>query len=108
MVDEGKTEAQSIEEAGTTRKQSSPAIFFGFLPVLFFLALVIGLWLFPPSVVVFEPRYLLPFFNSSLFLAAFVIAYIAWRSYLISGAATILWLGCGVLTLARAPWRQAG
>ena len=99
MVDAGETEAQFIEEARTTRKKSSPAIYFGFLPVLVFLALVIGLWLFPPSVVVFEPHYLLPLFNSSLFLAACVIASIALRSYLMSGAATILWLGCGVLTL---------
>ena len=99
MVDEGKPEAQFIEEARTTRKKSSPAIYFGLLPVLLFLATVTGLWLFPPAVVVFEPHYLLPIFNSSLFIAAGVIAYIAWRSYLISGAATILWLGCGVLTL---------
>ncbi len=49
--------------------------------------------------VVFEPHYLLPLFNSSLFLAAFVIASIALRSYLLSGAAAVLWLGCGVLTL---------
>jgi hypothetical protein len=98
MVDEGKTEAQFIEEARTTRKKSSPAIYLGLLPVFLSLAIVIGLWLFPPAVVVYEPQYLLPVFNSSLFLAAFVIAYIALRSYLISGAATILWLG-GVLTL---------
>ena len=54
MVDEGKTEAQFIEAARTTQKKSSPAIYFGFLPVLLFLALVIGLWLFPPSVVVYR------------------------------------------------------
>src|SRR5665647_1085988 len=99
MVDAGKTAAQVIEAARTTQKKSGPAIYFGFLPVLLFLALVITLWLFPPSVEVFEPHYLLPLFNSSLFLVAFVIAFIALRNYLISGVATILWLGCGVLTL---------
>jgi PAS domain S-box-containing protein len=99
MADAGKTAAPVIGAARTTQKKSGPAIYFGFLPVLLFLALVIGLWLLPPSVVVFEPRYLLPLFNSSLFLAALVIAYIALRGYLMSGAAAILWLGCGVLTL---------
>ena len=98
MVDAGETKAQFMRKRGSPGK-SSPAISFGFLPVLGCLALVIVLWLFPPSVVVFEPHYLLPLFNSSLFLAAFVIASIALRSYLMSGAATILWLGCGVLTL---------
>ena len=99
MVDAGKTKAQVIEEARITRKISIPAISFGLLPVLVCLALVIGLRLFPPSVKVFEPHYLLPLFNSLLFLAAFVIASIALRSYLMSGAAAVLWLGCGVLTL---------
>jgi PAS domain S-box-containing protein len=99
MVDAGETEARSIEAARPARKQSGLAISFGSLPVLACLALVIGLWLFPPAVRVFEPHYLLPLFNSSLFLAAFVIASIALRSYLLSGAAAILWLGCGVLTL---------
>ena len=99
MADEGKTGAQVNEAARTARRKSNPAIYFGFLPVLGFLVLVIVLWLFPPSIVVFEPHYLLPLFNSSLFLAALVIAFIALRSYLMSGAATILWLGCGVLIL---------
>jgi PAS domain S-box-containing protein len=99
MVDAGKPEAQFIEEVKTARQESSLAIYFGLLPVLSLFVLVIGLWQFPPPIVVFEPRYLLPLFNSSLFLAAGVIAFIAWRSYLLSGLPTILWLGCGVLTL---------
>jgi PAS domain S-box-containing protein len=98
VVDKGETKARLSEAARPTR-QSSLAISFGFVPVLVCLALVIGLRLFPPAVRVFEPHYLLPLFNSSLFLAAFVIASIALRSYLLSGAAAILWLGCGVLTL---------
>ena len=67
--------------------------------MLLSLVLVIGLWRFPPGFGVYEPHFLLPIFNTILFLASAFIAYIAWRSYLLSGSATILWLGCGVLAL---------
>lgn len=99
MADEGITGAQLFEAARTSRNKSNSAIYFGFLPVLLLFSLVLGLWLFPPPVTVFEPHFLLPLFNSALFLASCVISYIAWRSYLLNGAATILWLGCGVLAL---------
>ena len=99
MANAVRTEAPLMEESSTAPPQRSLSLYFGLLPVLLFLVLVIGLWLFPPSVVLFEPDYLVPIFNSSLFLAAGAIAYIALRSYLINGAGTILWLGCGVLTL---------
>ncbi len=80
-------------------RKPSPFIYFGLLPVFVLFALVIGCRLFLHTVVVYEPPFLLPIFNSFLFLAAIVISAIAWRSYLLNGAATILWLGCGVLTL---------
>jgi len=77
----------------------NPSLFFGFLPVLLLFAVVLGEHLFPSSTRVYEPHFLLPLLNTSLFLAAGVVAYIAMRIYLISGSPTILWIGCGVLTL---------
>ena len=82
-----------------TPKKSSQSFYFGLLPVLLLLALVIGCRLYLHAVVVFEPHFLLPLFNTFLFLASCTIAFIALRSYLLSGAFTILLLGCGVLTL---------
>jgi PAS domain S-box-containing protein len=82
-----------------TLKILSPAFYFGLLPVMLFFALIIWEHLFPSSARVYEPRFLLPIMNTILFLAAGVIAYIARRIYLITGAPSILWVGCGVLTL---------
>jgi PAS domain S-box-containing protein len=82
-----------------TPKRLSPAFYFGLLPVLLFFALIIWEHLFPSSARVYEPHLLLPLMNTILFLAAGVVAYIARRIYLITGAASILWVGCGVLTL---------
>jgi PAS domain S-box-containing protein len=81
------------------QKRPPPSLYAGLLPVLACLILVLGLWLFPPSLVIFEPRYLLPAFNTILFLATAVITFIALKSYLLSGSPTILWLGCGVVAL---------
>jgi PAS domain S-box-containing protein len=86
-------------EEGATQKNRSPSLYLGFLPVLVLFALIISEYLFPSSVRVFEPSFLLPLLNTSLFLAACVVAYLAMRIYLISGSPTILWIGCGVLTL---------
>jgi hypothetical protein len=99
MPDEAESEAQSIAVLEATKKEPRLSIYLGLLPVLVFLVLVIGLWLFPPSLVIFEPEFLLPAFNSFLFLSAAIIAIIALRSYLLSGSSTVLWFGCGVLTL---------
>jgi len=50
--------------------------------------------------VIYEPLLLLPVLNTVfLFLVACVVAYNAWRSYLLNGAVSILWLGCGVLAM---------
>ena len=84
---------------GNPQGKPSLLYYLGLLPGLVFLALVIGFWLFPPSLVIFEPHYLLPAFNTTLFLAAGIIAFIACRTYLLSGSPTVLWFGCGVLTL---------
>jgi hypothetical protein len=86
-------------ELTTTPKKPRQFIYLGLLPVSLFLFLVIGLWLFPPSLRIFEPEFLLPALNSFLFLTAAIIAIIALRSYLLSGSSTVLWFGCGVLTL---------
>lgn len=77
----------------------NPSLYFGLVPVLLLFALVLGEHLLPSSTRVYEPHFLLPLLNTSLFLAAGVVAYIAMRIYLISGSPTILWIGCGVLTL---------
>lgn len=77
-------------------------LYLGLLAVLALLILVLREHLFPSAVRVYEPHYLLPVFNTSLFLAASVVAYIARRIYLLSGSSTILWIGCGVLTLGLA------
>ncbi len=77
----------------------NPSLYLGLLPVLLLFALVLSEQLFPSSARVYEPHFLLPLLNTSLFLAAGVVAYIAMRIYLISGSPTILWIGCGVLTL---------
>jgi len=82
-----------------TPERLSPAFWFGLLPVLLCFALIIWEHRFPSSGRVYEPHLLLPLMNTILFLAAGVIAYIARRIYLITGAASILWVGCGVLTL---------
>lgn len=86
-------------EKGNPQRNLSLLYYLGLLPVIVCFVLVIGLWRFPPAVTVFEPEFLLPSFNSFLFLASMVIAYIAWQSYVLSGSFTILWLGCGVLAL---------
>ena len=86
-------------EKGNPPQNPRPLVYLGLLPVLLSLVLVLGLWRFPPGFGIYEPQFLLPIFNSILFLAAAVIAFIAWRSYLLSGSANILWLGCGVLAL---------
>ena len=86
-------------DKGDPPQKPRPSVYPGLVPVVLSLVLVIGLWGFPPAFGVYEPHFLLPIFNTILFLAAAVIAYIAWCSYLLSGSATILWLGCGVLAL---------
>ncbi len=86
------------EETGRQQKVSL-FLYLGALPVLLLIAVVISEHLFPSSARVYEPHFLLPVLNTSLFLAAGVVACIAGRIYLISGAPTILWIGCGVLTL---------
>jgi PAS domain S-box-containing protein len=68
------------------------------LPVLFSIAGVITFGILQTSTEAIEPPYLLPTLNTIfLFLPACVVAYVAMRSYLASGSATILWLGSGVL-----------
>lgn len=77
-------------------QKPGPFIYFGLLPVLVLLALIIGFRLLLHSVVIYEPLLLLPVLNTVfLFLVGCLIAYSAWRSYLQSGATSILWLGCG-------------
>ena len=82
-----------------TRQRKSLSLYLGLLPVLLFIVLLIGSHRFLSSVRVYEPALLLPLLNTFLCLAAGVIAYLALRIYLISGSPTILWIGCGVLTL---------
>jgi hypothetical protein len=86
-------------EKENAQKRQSPFLYLGLLPVLLFIALLIGSHWFLSSVRVYEPVLLLPLLNTFLFLAAGVISYIAMRIYLISGSPTILWIGSGVLTL---------
>ena len=90
----------SENEELRTRKKLLPALYVGLLPVLLVIALILFEYLWPSSARVYEPELLLPILNTTLFLAACVIAYIAGRIYLLSGLPTILWIGCGVLALA--------
>jgi PAS domain S-box-containing protein len=77
-----------------------PALYLGLLPVLLFIAFVIGFRPYLRSTVAYEPPFLLPVLSTVfLFLVSCVVAYVAMRSYLLSGAPTILLLGCGVLSL---------
>jgi PAS domain S-box-containing protein len=81
------------------KKKSLLPFYLGLLPVLLLFGLIINEHLFPSSVRVYEPEFLLPLFNTVLFLAAGFVAYIARRLYLVTGSLSILWVGCGVLTL---------
>ena len=95
--------ASSIDAGkANPQKSSSLSLYLGLLPVLLLCVAVLSEHLFPSSARVYEPRFLLHFLNSSLFLAAGVVAFIAMRIYLSSGSPTILWIGCGVLTLGTA------
>lgn len=85
------------DDKGQPPQRPNLVFYFGLLPVLLGIVLVLCLWRFPPALNVYEPHFLLPALNTILFLTSTVIAFIAWRSYLFNGAATILWLGCGVL-----------
>jgi hypothetical protein len=85
MPPEAENEACSVAALKAAQKKPRPSIYLGLLPVLMFLLSVIGLWLLPPALVIFEPRFLLPSLNTILFLATGTIAYIALRSYLLAG-----------------------
>jgi PAS domain S-box-containing protein len=74
------------------------------IPVLLLTALIAVLHLvfrdYPIARHVFEPPLLLPILNTLfLFLVACIVSYIAMRAYLVAGSPTVLFLGCGVLTL---------
>ena len=74
------------------------------LPVLLCLALMVVLHLTSPTHpitrMVFEPPLLLPILNSIfVFLVGCIVSYLAIRSYLSRGLPTILYFGCGMLSL---------
>jgi hypothetical protein len=52
MAEEAGTGTRINEELRSPRKNPGGSIYFGFLPVLLFLGLVIGLWLVPPALVI--------------------------------------------------------
>jgi len=86
------------------RKISRRCLYLGSVPVLILLILVVALHLFlsahPASRKAFEPPLLLPILNTVfVFIASGLVCFVAMRSYLFSGAPTLLSLGCGVLTL---------
>jgi len=67
------------------------------IPIPLLIAIIIVLVLVSPTQV-FEPPFLLPLLNT-LFLSIipFTVAYLAWRSYTVSGTISILFMGCGML-----------
>ena len=74
-------------------------LFLGFIPVLLLPILIMYLRLYCSSQIFLEPPLAVSILDTvSLFLVTCVIAYVAVRSYLISGSSTILFLGGGVFT----------
>lgn len=83
---------------------SALSLYLAPVPVVFLGAVIIALHLIlplrPAQAISFEPPLLLPVLNTVfLFIVSGAIAYVAMRSYLLSGSPTILLLGCGVLML---------
>lgn len=90
---------------GPERAVSAVALYLALVPVLLLAGIVIALHLIlppgPAPGLGFEPPLLLPILNTVfLFFASGLVAYVAGRSYLLSGSTPILFLGCGVLTLS--------
>ncbi len=72
--------------------------YFGLLPVVLSIALVVIFRIALPSTAVFEPHYLLAVLNT-VFLALIpcTVAYLAGRSYVTTGSLNILLIGCALL-----------
>ena len=80
------------------------SLYVGLIPVLLFTVLITAIHLLSPAYPitrkVFEPTLLVFFLNTLfLFLAPCFVSYMAIRSYLLGGSPTVLFLGCGVLTM---------
>ena len=94
-----------IDNRGDPAKRTSGlSLYAGFVPVLLLIIIIAVLHFASPSHpfarTVFEPPFLLPILNTIfLFLAPCIVAYMAMRSYFVGGSSTVLFLGCGVLTL---------
>lgn len=87
-----------------SKNAGAPAPYVASLPLLLFLAIVAVLHLVSPTHPItridFEPPLLLPMLNTIfVFLVGCVVSYLAMRSYLASGSLTILFFGCGLLSL---------
>jgi PAS domain S-box-containing protein len=85
-------------------KKGRLSLYVGLIPVLLPIVLIAVLHLGSPTHplirIVFEPPFLLPILNTVfIFVVACVASYIAMRSYLLNGSLTVLFLGCGLLTL---------
>jgi len=86
------------------KKTRTLSLYLALLPVPLCLALMVLLHLASPTHaitrMVFEPPFLLPVLNTVfIFLVGWIISYLAMRSYLSRGSPTILFLGCGMLSL---------
>ncbi len=87
-----------------SRNTSARAPYVASFPLLFFLVIVVVLHLVSPDRPItridFEPPLLLFMLNTIfVFLVGCIVSYLAMRSYLASGSLTILFFGCGLLSL---------
>ncbi len=72
--------------------------YFGLIPVMLSIALVVIFRVWLPSAAVFEPPYLLSILNTVfLALMPFTVAFLAGRSYVATGSLNILLIGCALL-----------
>ena len=98
------TESIRTEDSRQPEKKKSYFSYLGPLLVLILLVLIVSLHLASPTHpvtrIVFEPPLLLPTLNTIfVFLAGCTVSYLAMRSYLSWGSSTILFFGCGMLSL---------
>ncbi|MDQ5986581.1 MAG: Adaptive-response sensory-kinase SasA [Syntrophus sp. SKADARSKE-3] len=93
-----------MRSAKTTKKISNITLYLGLIPVLLLIATISLLHLvfhnYPIARIVFDPPLLVLILNTIfLCIALYVVSYRAMKSYLLNGSPTILFLGCGTLSL---------
>ena len=93
-----------MDDRGKPAIRNNLHLYIGLIPILVLIVLITILHLISPAHPitrkVFEPPLLVFILNTVfLFLAPCVVSYMAIKSYLLAGSFTVLFLGCGALTL---------